>query len=54
MLKSLIENSVQLKQRKIREEKEKEKGDEVPFQYNNELEITVKKSDEVVRKFNHK
>jgi hypothetical protein len=54
MLKSLIENSVHLKQRKLKEEKEKEKGDEVPFQYNNELEIVVKKSDEVVKKLNHK
>lgn len=55
MLKDRIEKSVQVKQKDKKEKEAQKKGEEkVPFQYSNELEISVYKNDELVEKYENK
>lgn len=55
MLKNLIEKSVQLKEKEKKEKEAQKRGEEkVPFQYSNELEISVYKNDELVEKYENK
>lgn len=55
MLKDLIERSVQIKEQEKKEEEAKKKGEEkVPFQYSNELEISVYRNNELVEKYENK
>lgn len=53
MLKDIIGNSI-AKIQKVKDKENKKKGDKAPFQYSNELEITVSKSNKPIQVFTHK